>query len=190
MNGQEEVGSASNPASIRSEAAARHDAVHMRMMREGLPPGVQDGDHAGFGAKMFGIGADDADRLSRRLEQGVVDERLVLEGDCRERRRHGEDDVEIGNRQKLGAAIGEPLRARQPLTLGTVPVTTTIVGDPELATILAPFDMSAERCGAARLDGRHRATLVNRQPIALRGAECVAVTAEDIRHLDPRAHAR
>jgi hypothetical protein len=60
---------------------------------------------------MFGVGADDADRFGRRLEQDVVDERLVLKRDRRDGRRHGEDDVEIGDRQQFGAAIGEPLEA-------------------------------------------------------------------------------
>jgi hypothetical protein len=60
-------------------------------------------------AEVFGVGADNADRLGRRLEQDVVDDRLVLKRDRRDRRRHGEDDMEIGDRQQFGAAIGEPL---------------------------------------------------------------------------------
>jgi hypothetical protein len=71
-----------------------------------------------------------------------------------------------------------------------VPVATAIVGDADLAAVLALLDMPAERRGPARLDGGYRAALVNRQPSALRGAKCVAVAAEDIRNLDPRAHLR
>ena len=155
-----------------------------------LPPSVQDSDHASLGAKMFWVRGDDADRLGRRLEQDVVDERLVLQGDRRDRRRNGEDEVEIRNRQELRATIGEPLCAREPLALGAVPVATAIVGDADLPAVLALFGMPAERRRPARLDGGHRAALVNRQPSALRGAKCVAVAAEDIRNLDPRAHLR
>ena len=79
MNGEKEVPLACDPAPVRSEAAARHDAVNMGMMGEGLPPCVQDRDHAGLGAEMFWVGSDDADRLGSRLEQDVVDECLVLE---------------------------------------------------------------------------------------------------------------
>src|SRR5205807_2192482 len=60
-DGEEEGGPASDPASVGCKAAARHDAVDVRMMRKGLAPGVQEGDHAGLGAEMLGVGADDAD---------------------------------------------------------------------------------------------------------------------------------
>ena len=71
----------------------------MRMMRQGLAPGVENRDHAGLGAEMLGIGADDADGLGCRLEQDVIDDRLVLKSDRRDGCRHGEDDMEIGDRQ-------------------------------------------------------------------------------------------
>src|SRR5262249_48631802 len=77
---KEEVGPAAGPSSIGRETAARHDAMDMRVMREGLPPGVQNGDHAAFGAEVAGIGTDEANGLRRRLEQDVVDDRLVLQG--------------------------------------------------------------------------------------------------------------
>jgi hypothetical protein len=70
MDGEKEVGLACRPsARPASEAAARHDAVNMRMMGEGLPPCVQDRDHAGLGAEVFGVGADDADRLAAALNR-------------------------------------------------------------------------------------------------------------------------
>jgi hypothetical protein len=72
-----------------------------------LPPWVKDRYHAGLGVEIFAIRADDMNGLSRRLEQDVVDERLVLE-----RRRHGEHEVEIRDLQEFGAAIGEPFRSR------------------------------------------------------------------------------
>jgi hypothetical protein len=190
MHGQEEAGSAGDPASIWTEAAARHDTMDMRMMCERLPPGVQDGDHAGLGAEMSRVGADDVDRLRGRLEQDIVDERLDLESDRSDRRRHGEDDVEIRNRQELGATIGEPLRAREPLALRTMSIAAAIIRDANVSAVLASFGMSAERRRPARFDSGHRTALVDRQPIALRGAESVAMEAENVRYLDPRAHAR
>ena len=129
VNRNKEVRFACDPAPVRSEAAARHDAVNMGMMGKGLSPCVRDRDHSGLGAQMFGVGGDDADRLGGRLEQDIVDERLVLESQRRDRRRHGEYDVEIGNGQQLHPAISEPLEPRQPLTLRTVSIATRIVGD-------------------------------------------------------------
>jgi len=134
--------------------------MDMRVMREGLPPGVQNGDHAAFGAEVAGIGTDEANGLRRRLEQDVVDDRLVLQGDGRDRRRHGEDDVEVRHRQQVGTAIGDPLGARQALALRAVPVATAVIGDADEAAVTALLDMAAERCGPADLDGGHDAALV------------------------------
>jgi hypothetical protein len=47
---------------------------------------------------MLGIGGDGQQRLGRRLEQQVVDHRLVLVGDVGDRGRQSEDDVEVGHR--------------------------------------------------------------------------------------------
>src|SRR5271169_5877231 len=51
-----------------------------------------------------------------------LDDGLVLERDRADRRRQGEDDVIIGNRQKLRRALGEPLLRRRALTLRAVTV--------------------------------------------------------------------
>ena len=52
------------------------------------------------------------------LNSRVVDDRLVLVGDIGDRRRQREDDVEVGDRQQLGFALGEPLLAAAPWHLG------------------------------------------------------------------------
>ncbi len=163
--------------------------MHVRMMGQGLTPGVQDGDHSGLGgAKMLRIGGDHADGLRRRLEDEIINDRLVLKCDRRDRRRHREHDMEILDRQQLGLAIGEPLRARQTLALGAMPVAAAVEGNPDRAAVLALLGMAAERCGTAYFDGGHDAALVGREPATLRSAECVSVAAEDIRHLQRGAH--
>ena len=89
------------------------------MVGERRAPGVQNGGDADAGAEMLGVGRDRDQRLSRGLEQEVVDHRLVLVGDvgdgCRQREHH----VEVGHRQQLGLALGEPfLRAAAPWHFG------------------------------------------------------------------------
>jgi hypothetical protein len=42
-----------------AEAAPRHDTMHMRMMGEGLSPGMQNGDHAAFSSEVAGIGTNE-----------------------------------------------------------------------------------------------------------------------------------
>ena len=93
--------------------------------------------------------------LGRRPEQEVVDGGLVLERDRADRSRQGEDDVIVGNRQKLRFAVFEPLPRRGALTLRAVTIAAGIVGDAFVRAILAALNVSAERGGAAGLDRRH-----------------------------------
>jgi hypothetical protein len=53
----------------------------MRMVLQGLPPGVQNHGHAELSAEMLGIGRDGGERLGRRAKQDRVDDRFVLERD-------------------------------------------------------------------------------------------------------------
>ena len=54
--------------------------MQMRMMGHGGAPGVQHGGDADLGAQVFGIGGDGDRRLRRRLEQQIVDHRLIMKG--------------------------------------------------------------------------------------------------------------
>lgn len=109
---QKEVGAACDPAlSVGGEATARDDTVQMRMMSQGLTPGVQDSDTADPGTEAMRIRRQRRHRLCGGLEQDRVDVPLVLESDRRDRLRQCEDDVEIGNRQQFGLTRSEPGRA-------------------------------------------------------------------------------
>ena len=72
---------------IVRDAAARHDDVDMRVMGHRRAPAVQHGGEADAGAEVLGIGGDGSERLSRRLEQDVVDRGLVVVGDVGDRTR-------------------------------------------------------------------------------------------------------
>ena len=61
-------------------------------------------------------------RLGGGPEQEVVDDGLVLEGDVGDLGRQREDDVEVGDRQQFGLALGQPLRAARALALRAMPV--------------------------------------------------------------------
>jgi hypothetical protein len=52
-----------------------------------------------------------------------------------------------------------------------MPVAAGIVGDADLAAVLASFDMTAEHGSAADLDGRHDAAMRTGQSVALGSAE-------------------
>ena len=122
-HGEEEAGLAGDPASaVRRQAAAGNDDVNMRMMGKRRTPGVEHGGEADARAEMLGVGGDGDQRLGRRPEQEVVEGGLVLERDRADRSRQREDDVIVGNRQKLRLTLGEPLPRRRALTLRAVPV--------------------------------------------------------------------
>ena len=112
-------GPGSTPEAGRRQAAARHDAMDVRMVMQVLAPTVQHRDETDLGPQMFGIGGDGEQRLGRGPEQDGIDHRLVLERDAGDRRRQREDHVEVGNRQQVGLPRGKPIRrAPRPGTSG------------------------------------------------------------------------
>jgi hypothetical protein len=155
---------------------------------EVLPPSVQHRGHADRGPEMLGIGGDGLHRLGRRAKQDVIDDRLVLQRNAGDRRRHSEHDMEVRNRQQVALAIREPLGAGETLALRAVPVAAGIVGNAGLTAILAALDMAAEHRCPARLDRRHHAALSGSQAAGLIGAIGGTVAAEDIRHLERGSH--
>ena len=58
----------------------------MRVVLQGLPPSVEQGDRADLCAEMLGIGGDVVHRFGRGAEQDGVDRALVLERDLRRQR--------------------------------------------------------------------------------------------------------
>jgi len=75
---QEEAGPASHPAlAIGRQPTAGDDAVQVRVVLQGLAPGVQHCDKADLGAKVTGVRRDGAQGRGRAAEQDVVDDAFV-----------------------------------------------------------------------------------------------------------------
>ena len=136
--------------------------------------------------RCFGSAAMVMQRLGGGPEQEVVDRSLVLERDRADRSRQGEDDVIIGNRQKLRLAVFEPLPRRRRLTLGAMPVAAGIVGDAFVRAVLAALDVSAERGGATGLDRADDAPFDPSQMTGVRSAVGFAVGAKDVGQFERR----
>src|SRR5262249_49602633 len=119
-----------------------NDAMDVRMMLQGLAPGVEDHGHAEHGAKMPGIGRDGGERLGGDRAGDRVDGSVLREGDLADGRREREDDMKVWHWQQLGLPIREPLHPGQPLAFGTVTVAAGVVSDARCATIIALFDMA------------------------------------------------
>src|SRR5271166_3873682 len=193
-HGQEESGLAGDPARpVGRQAAAGNDDVDMRVMGQRRTPGVENGGEADAGAQMFGVGGDRGQRLRGGPEQEVVDGGFVVERDGADRGRKSEDDVIVGNRQKLRLAVFEPLPRRRSLTLRAVAVAAGIVGDARMGAVLAALDVSAERGGPATLDRRHDLHLAEADMAFVGLAPRRPTGAKDVgdpRALDPGAAPR
>ena len=158
LDGEKEVRPPGDPARpIERETAAWRDAMHVWMMRQRLPPCVQNSDDADLCAEPTRVGGERRHRFGRRREQDRVDDGLVLERDGGDRRGQCEHDVEIRNRQKFGLACGKPLRPRHALTLRAMAVAAGIVGDARHAAVVARLDVTTERGCATRNDRAHHA---------------------------------
>ena len=140
---------------IERDAAARHDHMDMRMMRQRRPPRMKHGRDSDPGAEMPGIGGDGHHRLGRRPEQQIIDQRFVLQGDVGDLGRQGEDDMEIPDRQQIGLALGQPGPCGITLAFGAMPVAATVIGDPLMAAVRAGLDVTAKGGGTAMFDRRH-----------------------------------
>jgi hypothetical protein len=116
---------------------------------------MEHGGEADARAQMLRVGGDGGQRLRGGPEQKVVDGSLVLERDGADRRRQGEDDMIVGNRQQLRLAVFEPSPRRGGLALRAVAVVAGIVGDALVRAVRAALDVAAERGGATGLDRRH-----------------------------------
>jgi hypothetical protein len=151
-------------------------------------PRVQHGGDADSRAEVPGIGGDGQHRVRSRAEEEVIDHRLVLEGDVSNLGRHGEHDVEVSHRQQIGLARGQPGARGGALALGTMPVAAGVVGDPPVPAVVAGLDVTAQRGGAAVLDGRHDLELAKAQMPGLGCAIRGPGAAEDVSDLERGAH--
>ena len=154
------------------------------MVDQRRPPGVEHGGDADAGAEMLAVGSDGQHRLRGRLEEEVVDDSLVAEGDGGDLGRQREDDVEVADREQVRLALSQPGARRRALTLGAVPVAAAVVGDADQAAVVTSVDVAAESCGATGLDRRYDLELVQAQVPGMSGAVRWAGGTEDVGDLE------
>ena len=100
--------------------------MHVRMVQQVLPPGVEDAQKAERGAEMLRRARDLEQRCGTRPEEQVVHHRLVLQRQPGEGVREGEDDMGVPDRQQLAFTLGEPLIARVGQALWAMPIATRV----------------------------------------------------------------
>ena len=101
-NRQEESGPTRDPTrAVGRQSSGRDEAVDVRMMLEGLSPGVQDGEETDRSAEVFRVRRDLAQGLGGGAEQDVVNAALVMESERADGRGEGEDDVGVRDGEGL-----------------------------------------------------------------------------------------
>ncbi len=172
-----------NPASaIRREATGRNDAVHVRMLDQGLPPGVEDAQETDLSTEVSGIGGDFEQRRRAGAKEQVIQARGVALAQRIERVRQREDDMDVRHVEQLALARGQPALSRLSLTLGTVPVATGVVRDGPMSAGATLIEMTAERGGPTPPERAQDGALLHAQP-RMPLEEVVALRVEDIGHL-------
>ena len=95
----------------------------VRVMFEFLIPGVEHTEEVDFGAKMLGIASDFEEGFGSGLQQQIVQDFLVLQGERRQLMRWGEDNMDVARGEKFLTTRLEPtvasVRERWLDTLGS-----------------------------------------------------------------------
>ena len=113
---------------------------------------MKHGGDADTDAQVLWVGCDGQHGLGRRLEQQVVDQRLVVEGNVGDLGGQCEDHLEVPDRQEVGLLGVEPCACCGALAPWAVPVAAGVIGDPLMPAVGTGFDVTAQSRGAASLD--------------------------------------
>ena len=83
MNREEEFTAVGwlNPAVVFTKPSPGNDIMHVRMLPQGLPPGVKDTVEAGLAAQPLWIAAESEKRCRGTFKQQVVDQAPVVADD-------------------------------------------------------------------------------------------------------------
>ena len=115
----------------------------MRVLEQILPPGVEDRKKTHAGAQVLGVSGNRLQRSGTGFKQDFVDDLPVLEGQCIQRFRDGEDDMEVLDGQQFSLAPLDPLGPRQVLAFRTVAIAAGVVTDALMMTVAAAFHVAA-----------------------------------------------
>ena len=115
------------------------------MQKQVLPPRVQDTDEPDLRAQSFGICRDLQHGGGAGMEEQVVHDPGVTLAKSIQLMRQGEDDVEVGNREKFFFPCGKPALASLRLALWAVSVSAGIIRDGLMTALRTSIDVTAER---------------------------------------------
>jgi hypothetical protein len=108
-DGKKETSVRWNPTRvIEGQSAGGHHTMGMGMMFQFLIPGVEHAKEADFGAQMLGIASDFQEGFGAGLQQEMIQDFLVLQGERRQLMRKGEDNMDVARGEKFLTTRFEP----------------------------------------------------------------------------------
>jgi hypothetical protein len=167
---------------VGGQPATGDETVEVQMLRQILPPRVQDGGDADRAAEMPRVSPKGEERVGGRSKQQRIDHARIPLSQRVEGVRQGEDDMKVRDREQLGLAGREPGLARGGLTLRAVPIPAAVVRDPDRPAAVTRLLMTAEGRGPTRRDRTQGAVLHGRQPVGTRIR--VPGRTDDVRELE------
>jgi hypothetical protein len=134
---------------ISGDPAAWHEAVHVRMVGEGMGPGVQHTEDADQPTDIMRIGSARDERLGRGAAPDVVEVLLMTPADLPQLRGHREDHVAIGSRRAFLPARCQPGGGVEALARGATAGAAGVVDVVFLATAIARSQLPPQRFSPA-----------------------------------------
>ena len=133
--------------------------MHVRVVRERLPPRVQHREHSHLSAQT--LATESHHGLRRRAKQRLVERGAGDRVDIGERRRQREDDMEVGDGEEVGLLLLDPF-PRAPLQTPPAVAIAARVVRRDLVAARVECAVGAERSGAAGDDVSDGARLLMR----------------------------
>ena len=123
--------------------------MQMGVVREILPPSVQDRSKAKLSAEIFFVGGEFPQGFSGSLEQQVIHQGLILIKDRAQLLRHSEHDMEIAGIEQILFLFLNPTLFGESLALRAVAVAAGVVGNLGNTAVGAGVDMRTQFGGTA-----------------------------------------
>ena len=161
--------------------------MKMGMVKQILPPGVQDTEEANLGTKVFRIRSDLQKGCSAGSKQQGVDQLLIVKCQRRKCVWNRKDQMHVGNVQKLPLTSGQPPLPGVVETLRTMSITAAVVRDGDDVTALRTTVSMASECGCpAAHNCRQHLSVQSGHPGLLFLKEVFTCRSYNIGHLQGR----
>ena len=142
--------------------------MDMGMESKLLTPGMQHGEETKVRAEVSRIASDFEKCFRTGAEQQIVDDFLILQGQCRELRRKCEDHMDVARREKFSLPCCDPAFPSRGLTLWAMPISAGVVRDGGAMPAAGAFiEMAAECGGATPRNGQQHFDMLPAEPVAV-----------------------